>query len=172
MGTRNAVGKFVNQLLGAIALGLIISASIPNALHAQQILTLINKRLSNGGSEVSFTRKELAELEQHEITTSTEFTDGASTFRGPRAFEVVDMIGHAGATRLRMIAANEFSVELDIAELKRFGAILALEMDGKRLTMRDKGPIWMIYPMDDYDELQDPFYNSRLIWQLERIEFQ
>ena len=43
-------------------------------------------------------------------------------------------------------------------------------MNGKRLSLRDKGPIWVIYPMTDNKELQDPAYNQRLVWQLVKIE--
>ncbi len=48
--------------------------------------------------------------------------------------------------------------------------ILALRTNGARLTIRDKGPIWLMYPLDDHAELRDPVYNSRLIWQLTTME--
>jgi hypothetical protein len=44
-------------------------------------------------------------------------------------------------------------------------------MDGVPLSKRDKGPIWMIYPMSDHEELRDPVYNSRLIWQVVKLEY-
>ncbi len=42
--------------------------------------------------------------------------------------------------------------------------------DGERLSLRDKGPLWLMYPIDDHAELQDPLYNVRLIWQLTSME--
>ena len=48
--------------------------------------------------------------------------------------------------------------------------ILAMQADGTRLSIRDKGPIWLMYPVDDFPELQDPKYNLRLIWQLTVME--
>jgi hypothetical protein len=48
--------------------------------------------------------------------------------------------------------------------------ILALSMDGRELSLRDKGPIWIVYPRDDHKELHDPVFNSRWIWQLDRLE--
>jgi len=109
-------------------------------------------------------------MEQTTIRTGNDFVDGVAAFRGPAAMDVIDLIGRAGADHVRMTALNEFSVTIAIAELEKYGAILALEMNGRPLTRRDRGPIWLIYPMDFYPELNDPAYNSRLIWQLEAID--
>lgn len=134
------------------------------------ILTLRNPSIEGPYSEISFTRGDLESLAWHTIRTGNEFIDGVADFRGPYAHDVISMIGHAGATRVRVIAANDFFTEIEIAELEKYGAILALERDGEQLSLRDHGPIWMMYPIDDYPELQDSLYNSRLVWQLQTIE--
>jgi hypothetical protein len=43
-------------------------------------------------------------------------------------------------------------------------------MDGERLLPRDKGPIWIVYPRDDFPELTDIRYDYRWVWQLTRLE--
>ena len=45
-----------------------------------------------------------------------------------------------------------------------------MERDGEKLSRRDQGPIWLMYPLDDYSELRDSIYNTRLVWQLTKIE--
>jgi hypothetical protein len=45
-----------------------------------------------------------------------------------------------------------------------------MEADGKKLSRRDKGPLWLMYPISDNAELADPRYIHRLIWQVIRIE--
>jgi hypothetical protein len=50
-----------------------------------------------------------------------------------------------------------------------YDVILAVLRDGEVMSVRDKGPIWVIYPMDDYPELQDDVFNGRLVWQLKSI---
>jgi hypothetical protein len=37
------------------------------------------------------------------------------------------------------------------------------------MSVRENGPLWIIYPMSDHPELQAPIYNSRLVWQLTAI---
>ena len=147
-----------------------MSALAGPVVGAETVLSLRNSRIQGTNGQIDFSREELSQLEQLSITTGNDFIDNVADFRGPSAHAVVDMIAHAGSSRVRMIAKNEYFVEIDIAELHKYGAILALEMDGKPLSRRNKGPIWLMYPLDSYPELQDSVYNSRLIWQLRTIE--
>jgi hypothetical protein len=39
-------------------------------------------------------------------------------------------------------------------------------MDGQYLKIMDKGPIWIVYPRDQYRELQDSLTDKRWVWQL------
>ena len=51
-----------------------------------------------------------------------------------------------------------------------YPVVLAMSMDGTPLTLRTKGPLWIVYPRDQYTELQSPEMNSRWIWQLRALE--
>jgi len=67
-------------------------------------------------------------------------------------------------------AANDYSVEIPVSDFLDYDVILAITMDGERLTLRDKGPLWIVYPRDDHPELSSPLINSRWIWQLVALE--
>jgi hypothetical protein len=150
--------------LGASAL------TLGPALAAKPVLTLSNPRLFGPTTSLTFDRSALEDMPHRVLSTRNDFVEGVATFRGPLAYDVIDLIGRAGSHRVRMSALNGYYVEIDIDEIRKYQPILALEMNGSRLTRRDKGPIWLMYPMDDHDELQDPSYNSRLIWQMFMIE--
>jgi len=47
-----------------------------------------------------------------------------------------------------------------------------MTMDGEPLSVRDKGPIWIVYPRDEFPELATPEVNSRWIWQLVTLDLQ
>lgn len=70
---------------------------------------------------------------------------------------------------LRMVALNDFSVRLPASDAFDYEVILEILRDGQEMPIRDKGPIWLMYPIDDHPELSDPVYNDRLIWQLKTI---
>lgn len=155
--------RFLAFLLTA-ALSLVALPAFAGAM-----LTVINSASGDAATK-EFSRAELKELAQTSYRTSTEFTDGAPEFSGPLARDVIDAVGVGEATVAVVTAANDYSIEIPIEELLKYDVILATSVDGKRLSLRDKGPIWIMYPLDQHKELQDPMFNGRLIWQTVRIE--
>lgn len=155
-----------------LALALLLAAGVPAAggLRAEPMITLRNPALQPNVAEVRLEPEQLAAMTQVTIRTSNEFVDGVAEFRGPLARDVVAQIGRGTAQVGRFVAANDYSVEIDLAEFDRYDVIFATHMNGKPLSRRDKGPVWVIYPMDQHPELKDPAWNNRLIWQLVRVE--
>ena len=71
---------------------------------------------------------------------------------------------------VRFIAANDYYVDIPTEDFRDYDAILAMEADGEQLSRREKGPLWLMYPISDHSALRDPIYLRRLIWQVVRIE--
>jgi hypothetical protein len=38
--------------------------------------------------------------------------------------------------------------------------------------VREKGPLWLMYPFSDVPELSDGIFKSRIIWQLVEVSSQ
>lgn len=123
----------------------------------------------DGGGGARFDRQALEAMPQHRITTSTPWTDGVSVFEGPLLCDLLERVG-ADGTVLRARALNDYAVEIPISDCERYPVILALTRDGEPLSRRDMGPIWIVYPRDDFSELQLETVNARWIWQLTEIE--
>ena len=138
--------------------------------HAQadEDLMLVN---SSTGSSSSICLEDIQSLEQSVIETTNEFIDGKRAFTGPLMTELLSTYGAGDASHVRLIAANDYRVEIEVSEFSTYNVVLAHTVDDQPLSRRDKGPLWLIYPMSDYEELSDPVYNSRLIWQVVRIEY-
>jgi hypothetical protein len=149
----------------AFAAGL---AMAPALVAADPALTLVR---GQGGSEsLEFTLEELAELPQVTIVTENEFSDGEVSYRGPLIRDVLAHMGLDRADTIRLTAANDYYVDIPSSDFRRYNVILALEADGARLSRREKGPLWVMYPISDHSEQRDPVYKTRLIWQVVRIE--
>lgn len=138
-----------------------------SALLAQEVLDLHDR---SGAVAGAYSLEDLQAFEQTSILTANDFVDGRVTFTGPLLQDVMADAGLDPDGMVLLTAADDYQVEVDAQEFTRYGAILALTQDGQMLSRRDKGPIWVIYPMSDFKELQDPVYNGRLIWQLVRID--
>jgi len=132
-------------------------------------LTVVSTATS---AETTFTLDDLLAMDQVEVDTENEFVDGRKIFSGPLVRAVLERIGGQNSERVRLTAANDYQVEVPTHEFFDYDAILSLSVDGVPHSKREKGPIWVIYPMSDFAELRDPVYNSRLIWQLVKMEYQ
>jgi hypothetical protein len=82
---------------------------------------------------------------------------------------LLDRIGATGAS-IDAVAVNDYLIVIPADDLRNKGAMLAFEMDGRPLTLREKGPLWIVYPRDDHPELASDNYNSRWIWQLNSLQ--
>lgn len=102
------------------------------------------------------------------ISTTTSVTDGVQKFDGVRLQDVMDYVGATGKTVLAS-ALNDYRVDIPIADFSDYGVLLATKMSGERLLPNDKGPLWIIYPRDDYNRLMDIRYDVRWVWQLKRL---
>jgi hypothetical protein len=155
----------------ALALAVVLLAglgAVPVSMAQDAALTLT--RGASGADSLEFTLEALAELPQTTIVTENEFSDGPVTYRGPLIRDVLAHLGLDQAETVRFTAANDYYVDIPTSDFRRYNVILAIEADGNRLSRREKGPIWVMYPISDHPELQDPVYNTRLIWQVVRIE--
>lgn len=66
-------------------------------------------------------------------------------------------------------AINDYSVEIPLADAVEGGPIVAYERNGAVMSLRDKGPLWIVYPFDSDPAYQTEAIYSRSIWQLEEI---
>ena len=120
--------------------------------------------------EIEYSIEELEALPQVTVMTENEFVDGMNTFTGPLARVVLKQTNDVTAESVKMIAANNYEIEVPVEDFRNYNVIFATRQNGALFSRRDKGPIWLIYPMSDHSELRDSTYNSRLIWQLVRME--
>lgn len=121
------------------------------------------------GRQHRFTRDDLAAMPQTAFTTSTIWTEGAQTFQGVTLQVLLDHLAEQGG-RLALSAANGYRVERRLEELLPDAALLAYLRNGAPMSLRDKGPVWLIYDFDS-----DPIYRTEVIyansiWQLDRID--
>ncbi len=145
--------------------------SFASAVVAEPFLTLENVENS---TVIELSEDDLHALDQHEVLTENDFVDGMASFVGPLARDIVALLieedGELDASKLvTLTAVNDYSVEVPIEDFIEYDVIFALTQNGEKLSRRDKGPIWLVYPMSEHDELQTPLHNDRMIWQLVRV---
>jgi hypothetical protein len=152
---------------GALVAAAALVATAPGVLAGAGETALTVQRESR---TIELSLDELAALPQVTVVTENEFSDGEVAYRGPLVRDVLARFGLDQAPEVRFTAANDYFVDIPAEDFSAYDAILAMEADGKPLSRRDKGPLWLMYPISDHAELKDPAYLRRLIWQVVRIE--
>jgi hypothetical protein len=124
---------------------------------------------TTGEGKAEFDLAGFESLGTETIETTTIWTDGVVSFRGVPLKTFLDRLGAKGSI-LRVWALNDYTVDVPFADAVENGPILAFEANGKPLSVRDKGPIWLIYPFDSDAQYQTEVIYARSIWQIERME--
>lgn len=146
--------------------------AIVQPLYASDISNLTV--VSASGQKVILSEDELLSLPQKRITTSTAWTQGTHLFEGVALGTILRAAGidpdvHKGAT-VRVIALNDYVVDFPLSDVRDYDVLIAIYMDGERLSVSDKGPYWVVYPRDDFSELRDSRYDHRWAWQLKELQ--
>lgn len=163
------------RLMRAAALALALStpavlAEDMPAPTGEVILTVAgNISTTNGGGTLALDAELFASLPQHEFTTTTIWTDGSSTYSGVLLRDLLLAAGATGGT-VTLTALNDYQITMPAADALEDGPLLANLSDGQPMSVRDKGPVWLIYPYDDVAAYRTEQTYARSIWQLTRIE--
>ena len=136
------------------------------------ILTVTGKITHrNRGEAAVFDAAMIDKLPTHEFRTWSPWFREPVTFRGPLLQTVLDAVGSQGEM-LHLVALNDYAVNVPVSDARKFGPLLATHIDGKVLGVRDKGPLFLIYPFDAKPETRADQYYGRSIWQITRFTVQ
>lgn len=146
-----------------------VSGEIP-APKDTVILTVTGKiEHHNGGGSARLDASMLQALPARVTATATPWYPRKTTFEGPLGSALLDMVGAKGTT-LRVTALNDYAVDIPAEDFRKWPVILATKVDGKAIPVREKGPIFVIYPFDQEPGLYNEVYFGRSAWQVKSID--
>lgn len=156
---------------GAIAVAATVAAQVlglagAGAESSAEVLLHVRDA---AGEEHGFTRTDLDALPQVTFSTGTIWTRGVIAYSGPPLRRILAESGIAGG-KVRLIALNDYSVELDFDRIGADFPIIATRMDGRTFGLRDNGPLWVMYPFDSDMSYQNEASYAASVWQLIAVE--
>ncbi|HEX5737310.1 MAG TPA: hypothetical protein VFY22_02270 [Hydrogenophaga sp.] len=125
--------------------------------------------VKNVGDVARFDMKMIEALPQHSFTTGTPWYDRPVTFTGPLLADVLAAVGASGGTILAS-AINDYTITIPMSDVKAHKVIVARLLDGRPMAVREKGPLFVVYPFDSKAALRTSIYYERSIWQLKSLE--
>lgn len=151
--------------LSLVSVGQLSAQSLPQP-KTEVLLTVSGKiGVTNAEGEAQFDRNMLRALGVKSISTANPFETGMHFFEGVLISDVLDAV-QAKGTALNAKAHDGYAVQIPIEDVRKFPVMLAMVWNGKAMRIRNKGPLWVIYPLTQYPELVDQKYSARSVWQL------
>lgn len=135
------------------------------------VVLTVTGNISRTNSEQAalFDLKLLESLEMATLETATSWTDGIPVFEGVMGRTLLKVVGAEGEVAVAR-ALNDYVIEIPLSDLRELDVIIASKMNGEHLRIRDRGPLWVVYPWDEHPELETEAVKQRSIWQLSELE--
>ena len=103
--------------------------------------------------------------------TTSPWYNGRTTFTGISLQKLMDYVGAKG-TVVKITALNDYTTVIPLSDFKKYNVILALKVNGEYMRIRDKGPLFVVYPYDSLPELNTQIYYSRSAWQISKMDIE
>jgi hypothetical protein len=161
--------RLLSTLLAAAGIFATAPALALDAATGKVILTVSGKvGETNSAKGAEFDLAMLEKLPQHTMTTQTPWEKSPTTFTGPLLRDVL-AAAKASGTSIKAVALNDYRTQIPFSDAAKFDMLLASQMNGKPISVRTKGPLFIVYPYDSNSELRSNTYYERSAWQLRAL---
>lgn len=127
-----------------------------------------NIAVSSNGETAYFSYSDLKSFKQHKISIKRPWFDQEREQAGPLLRDVLKFLGAKG-THLKVAALNDYATTIPIEDAYAYPVVLAIELDGKPMPVREMGPVFITYPMATNPELRKETFFARSVWQVKSI---
>ncbi|RBP80616.1 hypothetical protein EBI01_15100 [Marinomonas rhizomae] len=158
--------------LGGFALNDSYAQTLPKPTGT--VILTISGNITNTNTDeqtAEFDRDMLMSLEVIDQQTMTPWSEGVDIYRGPLLRSVMATVG-AKTGELSVTALNDYSAEVPKQDGEDYDVILAMDMNGKPMRIRERGPIFLLYPFSDLPSLNNEVIHNRSVWQIKSINIE
>lgn len=141
--------------------------TVPAARSAASGVTVLT--VESRGRSFRFDMRALEALPQRTYRVTTPWYLRPVTFQGPLLRDVLAAAGAGSGTRIEAVAVNDYAATIPFEHAQAYDMIIALRMDGKPMSPRDKGPLFVVYPYDRLPpEVREQSFGLS-VWQLDGL---
>ena len=143
--------------------------SVPvNGNAADPILTIGGLTDKTTNAPLHLTLEEFEAIGMTTVITKTPWHKEVTTFAGVSGTALMKFLGARG-TEIDAVALNDYKVAIPVSDFLNSGLILATRKNGTPMSIREKGPIFVIYPFDANPNLDNEVIYGRSIWQVKEL---
>jgi hypothetical protein len=128
---------------------------------------------TNGGDTIEL---DLATIEQMGLVryvVHDPWLDDDLEFTGVLLTAFLDAVGAApDATTLTFHAIDDYEVHISLADVERWPIMLATRTNGQPMSLEEKGPTRVVFPYDQFPEIDQLVYKDLWIWNIDTVTVQ
>lgn len=123
----------------------------------------------HSGQKYELSRDKLLSLPLTEITTAHPWSEGESIYEGVTLLAVVESMNLSVSSSVTFVALNNYKITIPKSDFYDYQPVIAIKQNGAFMSIRDKGPYWLIYPLSDRPDINNASFHTKMIWQLRDI---
>ncbi|ANG91294.1 molybdopterin-dependent oxidoreductase [Enterobacteriaceae bacterium 155047] len=148
-----------------------LAAELPKPTGKVFLTLSGNIKNTNEEGKAVFDVASLEKLGLESFQTASPWYNGRTTFTGIPMKKLMDYVGAKGSI-VKVTALNDYTTVIPLSDFNKYNVILALKINGEYMRVRDKGPLFIVYPYDSKPELNNQVYYSRSAWQVSRMSIE
>lgn len=125
-------------------------------------------RNCNSGLEARLDLSMLEALPKTVVKTQNPWEAGEATYEGVLLRDLLGFVD-ANGTVLKITALNDFRADLSVSDTQSIGVILAYKRNGQYMPVREKGPLFVVFPFSENPSLSNEERFAQSVWQVARI---
>lgn len=117
------------------------------------------------------TPEDFRKLKSITISATTQYIKPNSKYTGPLMRDLLKLANPLpSASSAVLEAADGYLATAPLADFMKWDVVAATAINGESLTLGSKGPVYIMYPNDDYPkDLQNLVTQLKQVWSLSRI---
>jgi len=123
---------------------------------------------TNSPQGAEFDESMLLAVEHGAIHTNNHVVSEVVEYKGPKLASLLEYVG-ANGKQVQVIAWDDYVVTISLEDIMKYGILLATHEAGVRMTIDDKGPLFVVFPFTQHAQLRNDFYYSLSVWQVREI---
>lgn len=167
--------SFIARFLFALTLVTGTVISIPEVAQAQALLAKKSEaaaiKLRHAGWIRSISIDEIEALPRTEISGRVSPDEPLMTCQGALLSDVVEQIGAGKSDRVIVRASDGYAADIPRKDWETWPVVVATRCGGQRLSVRQRGPARIFYPVHQDPDLAARTYVDRSIWLIAEIEW-
>lgn len=163
--------RLIVMLLSFVVTTQVWAGELPNPVGKVLLTVSGNIENTNEDGKAVFDIASLENLGTVSFQTTSPWYNGRTTFTGISLQKLMDYVGAKGSV-VKVTALNDYTTVIPLSDFKKYNVILALKINGEYMRIRDKGPLFIVYPYDSIPELNNQIFYSRSAWQVSSMKIE